>query len=418
MDTESFIDEIIANPLDDSLRLIFADYLEEQGDARAEMIRLQFEMKELDSHDPKWQKLRRREIKLLKAHGGFGRAPAVAKVLGTHGGFVDSVELTVARFVKLQDELFEGAPVRDLHLKSKSKKFDKVRESKWLSQLQGLSVKNNEATDDELIRLVRTASLQNLRTLSLDAVDMTSGVVSELAASPALSGLQHMALKSYRIGSGACAALCESTFVTQLRSLLLTGDQTNESLQMLAESPNTEHLEKLIVTGTWSNTGLVALQSGPYCRKLRSLTLRTHYGGPGFHDGAFLVDAPLPELRELSLGHGINDRILMQIIEGYPELEVLDLGGNLIGDAGARALAQSPLLGSLRKLTLTANQLTPAGARAIAKSPHYRKSLKLYLRSNNFPVSEVKRMKEEFGRTFGNLGQHEEWNYRYRQAGR
>lgn len=418
MNTDPFIAEIIANPLDDSLRLIFADFLEDQGDPRAEMIRLQFEMKELKSHAPQWQKLRRKEIRLLKAHGGFGRVPAGAKVLGTHGGFVDSVELTVARFVKLQDELFEGAPVRNLHLKSKSKKFDKIRESKWLNHLQGLSIRNNEATDDQLIRLVQTPSLKNLKTLTIDAVDMTSRVVSEMATCPTFGSLERLALKSYNIGVDACAAICESDSMIRLMSLLLTGSQTDESLKLLANSANTERLESLILSGTFSNRGLTDLQIGPGCRQIRSLTLRTHYGGPGFDEGTFVVENPLPELRELSLGHGVSDQMLMQIMDGYPNLEVLDLGGNRITDAGARALADSPLLGNLRKLTLTANQLTPTGARAIAESPHYKKSLKLYLRSNNFPVSEVRRMKEEFGRTFGNLGQHEEWNYRYRQAGR
>ena len=79
---QDLIAEIIENPNDEALRLIFADYLEEEGDPRAELIRLQFERQAMPRFDPQRDKLRKRELKILKSHGGFGTTPITIKAAG------------------------------------------------------------------------------------------------------------------------------------------------------------------------------------------------------------------------------------------------------------------------------------------------------------------------------------------------
>ena len=44
MNANHFLHEIAANPDDESARLIYADWLEDRGDARAEFVRVQCEL--------------------------------------------------------------------------------------------------------------------------------------------------------------------------------------------------------------------------------------------------------------------------------------------------------------------------------------------------------------------------------------
>ena len=65
---ESFLNAVYANPDDNNVRLVFADWLDENGDPdRAEFIRLQIEA-ERSGDDPRTTNLRRRAARLLAAN--------------------------------------------------------------------------------------------------------------------------------------------------------------------------------------------------------------------------------------------------------------------------------------------------------------------------------------------------------------
>jgi uncharacterized protein (TIGR02996 family) len=59
-DEEAFIRQILANPSDDSLRLVYADWLEERGDVRGELLRIQTELARMPSKDKRGASLRKR----------------------------------------------------------------------------------------------------------------------------------------------------------------------------------------------------------------------------------------------------------------------------------------------------------------------------------------------------------------------
>ncbi|MEK6236070.1 MAG: TIGR02996 domain-containing protein, partial [Planctomycetales bacterium] len=61
---QAFLEEIVANPGDPAPRLIFADWLEERGDPRAEVIRLQHALLRIPG-PPNRDKLEARMRKLL-----------------------------------------------------------------------------------------------------------------------------------------------------------------------------------------------------------------------------------------------------------------------------------------------------------------------------------------------------------------
>lgn len=59
-----FLEEIRRSPNDDTPRLIYADWLEEQGDVRAEYLRLECEVASLGKHDALYVELRPRLMEL------------------------------------------------------------------------------------------------------------------------------------------------------------------------------------------------------------------------------------------------------------------------------------------------------------------------------------------------------------------
>src|SRR5262245_8986058 len=70
-DTEAaFLRTILADPDDDAVRLVFADWLGEHGQPeRAEFIRLQIERTQRPRNDPQRRQPGERELALLAAHG-------------------------------------------------------------------------------------------------------------------------------------------------------------------------------------------------------------------------------------------------------------------------------------------------------------------------------------------------------------
>jgi uncharacterized protein (TIGR02996 family) len=76
---ESFLEALKADPGDDVTRLVYADWLEEQGDARGEFLRLEVELSRLPDHDERYPAL---EEEL--AHRREPLSPEWVKQAGKH----------------------------------------------------------------------------------------------------------------------------------------------------------------------------------------------------------------------------------------------------------------------------------------------------------------------------------------------
>src|SRR5262245_13568791 len=120
MDERAFLDAILADPDADAPRLVFADWLQENGrPERAEFIRLQIELANLDVTEPRYFRLRRREQELLNAHRAewlrpFGDGDAI--LFTFRRGFVHSALFSSAsEFPDRADELLRQFPLRAVH---------------------------------------------------------------------------------------------------------------------------------------------------------------------------------------------------------------------------------------------------------------------------------------------------------------
>src|SRR5258708_18533071 len=66
---DEFIQTIIANPDDDTPRLIYADWLDEQGEPRGEFIRVQCALATMPEDDPRRWDLELRQTRLYRLYG-------------------------------------------------------------------------------------------------------------------------------------------------------------------------------------------------------------------------------------------------------------------------------------------------------------------------------------------------------------
>ena len=109
----TFLDEIIENPNDDDARLIYADWLEEQGDPRGEFIRVQCELAQTDPLDDEYFDLKDRSNELLDEHEGdwAGELKQDVRKVEFNRGFIDTLTIKARAFIKEADELFRSVPV-------------------------------------------------------------------------------------------------------------------------------------------------------------------------------------------------------------------------------------------------------------------------------------------------------------------
>src|SRR5262245_55108850 len=92
---QGFLQAIVADPEDEGVRLIYADWLEEQGNPRGEFIRLQCELEKLSADDPRRPDLEAREKQLLAEHANEWLGPLRGELVDWrfHRGFVDFVDM-------------------------------------------------------------------------------------------------------------------------------------------------------------------------------------------------------------------------------------------------------------------------------------------------------------------------------------
>jgi uncharacterized protein (TIGR02996 family) len=380
-DDRAFLQDILTHPNDDTPRLVYADWLEETGDperaARAEFIRVQYALQGLPPGDARRPQLEERERDLRAAHEATWATPlrelGQVRAWEFRRGFVEKVTLRAADFLGVADRLFAVAPVRELRLDFDSARYDgtprqrlallrRLAASPHLGRLVGLEI--GSASFDPLGRgevraLAQSDRLVRLRSLALGPRSVSAAAMPELLPAPFLSGLAEFRLD----GGGADLGNGLTRF---LRSPRLGGLGTlalndvplgGEGLSALAESPALANLTSLSLVRAGLTAAALTTLGGVAPARLTALDL----------SGNDLTPAAARALARARL---------------LAHLETLNLGMNRLGDEGVRALSRSPHLAGLVALDLSANQVGPDGAKALAASPHFARLVTLALRTN------------------------------------
>lgn len=351
-----FLPSIIDAPDDDAPRLVFADWLEENGDTeRAEFIRIQCELARLGEDDPRFRRLTARGKELEDEHRVEWQSdlPQFEEIFwgGFHRGFVAAVRVeSVETFAEHADAIFAAAPIREL-------RFHRVFA--------------NEAK-----RIAMTRQLARVQVLDLEDGNMIGNQGAQaLANSPYISGLTVLKLRGNAIGPSGASALARAAHLGPLTDLNLDRNAIyDEGVQAIVESPRMRHLQRLSLG--WTQCGEPAAR----------ILARSSY----------LANLNLLYLSGNQIGdEGVEALAASRHLRGLRELF---LEGNQFGDRGAAALAQSPMLAGIQWLYLKGNRIADDGARRLAESPHLEHVRELVLMENRIGEEGTQVLRGRFGR--------------------
>jgi uncharacterized protein (TIGR02996 family) len=285
-DHAAFLAAVCAHPEDDGPRLVYADWLDEQGDPRGEFIRAQIELERLPPDDASRPRLKARCRELLKRHRSAWLVPGIPD-RSFHRGFVE--ELTVSEPLRLDDVLavFHRTPVRVLQVRRRSLPFPlsdlvgrpEVRSLSWLD-LGGTLV-----GDDGAAAIARSPHLVRLTRLWLNSwMDaeypqrIHAAGAAAVARSGTLSRLTELDLNGNAIGDGGLASLAGSPTLGRLERLVLVNNEIgltgDEAIERLCES---RHLTRLCSVDLRDNPLSHAARAA-LCERFGSGVLLTELG--------------------------------------------------------------------------------------------------------------------------------------------
>jgi uncharacterized protein (TIGR02996 family) len=207
---EAFLQSICENPEDDAVRLIYADWLEENGDPRGEFIRAQVELAQLTADSPRRRELAFRGHQLLEQHGGEWAAPVRPFVEEWHfrRGFIDKMTVSAKTLVEHGEELFRLAPIERFRL---------------------------TGANGDISFLAALPARASITSLDLIANDLPADVLTAIADNPALRNLKRLVLCFNPIGQRGAELLCADSICPVLNEIQCGGNgldrQTRERLE-------------------------------------------------------------------------------------------------------------------------------------------------------------------------------------------
>ncbi|MBA4191115.1 MAG: hypothetical protein C0467_24285 [Planctomycetaceae bacterium] len=313
---QGFLRAIIEAPEDDTARLVFADWLDENGQSeRAEFIRTHIELARSDEADPRRAAWLARLHRLQAANGaawvGFDPKQHPGWERWEWGrGMVESV--SVQNLAALP-ELLERFPIREVVFRVRQMPVG------WG------------------VELARSGVLSRLESVAIEEGDSWRERSDVLAAfDSSLPQLRRMRLRKIRLDSDEWDQLLANC--SGLRSLESDTDGEWPTPSVLQRRlPDLEQLNLGWSLGSWFDEGeLAAFFSGPLLARLVELRLN----GIELTDQVPLFPTRLPNLRRLGLAGRSS-------------------GSACSGGAGLRALIRSGVLSTVSDLDLSYNGLTP-----------------------------------------------------------
>lgn len=351
---------IRARPDEDTPRLIYADWLDENKQPdRAEFIRVQCALARGSEYDANRAELQLREHQLLTASrkSAWGELPVKPVKEKTFArGFVDSISAHAATFLAGAGALFDAVPVRELRPLKIGPAWNQLLASEHLLRLRALDLHSSAISRKRAAELADSPNLAGLHELNLGA-NGTLGAdgLRALLVSPHLRELRTLHLNHCHLDNDALVALAECKSLPNLRHLNLSGNGIGpEGAAHLARSKWLAQLDRLdIEVNPLGDAGALALvEAGLFNRHARLDLLQVALTVEGLR--ALGRSTRLGALRELRAQAADGDG-LAAVAEApaFAHLTALWLiEGTKVTDAGIAALVRSPLAARLRALHL------------------------------------------------------------------
>jgi uncharacterized protein (TIGR02996 family) len=397
-ENNAFLQAILADPDDDTPRLIYADWLEECGGnpAYAEFIRVQCTLARLPDHEDRRADLAAREQLLLEQHEAEWTNPLkpYCKSWVFRRGFVEWVRLRGKYsssidpdFLDCLPEVAARTPIRDISWRATPEDLGRLAASPLLARLSAIDFySNNQCTPDEYLsaiaHLACSPHAAKLSSFRMDGHKIGDGIVRILAAAPALPRLESLDLTEQWLTDAALDLLAASPLGGRLcRFRGMFNPLTLAGVRRLLEPGRLPRLICLDISiDGWSDTEVGSLLETNCLAGLNRLGLNC--GEADQSDGIVWPNAlPLAGLIELFTS-GNLPRLTELILEGI-ELTPAALRALASGLLGRQLVALTmrscqltdqsiplllPLLegGRLRRLGLPYNNLTDGAARDLA----------------------------------------------------
>jgi uncharacterized protein (TIGR02996 family) len=245
-DERAFLDAICAQPDDDTARLVYADWLADNGDAdRGEFIRVEVELARTPRLTDEDERRRRvligRRDELLKKHKTAWLGPFLpyAKENSFARGFVQSLDVPASVFLQHAEGWFALTPLTRVKIIINGRVWDPITASfTWwaeslftsplLARLEALDLENAHLTADNFAHLARQPDLPRLRELNLEGNDLRNEGAIALAGMPQLRGLRSLNLKSNSLTDLGARAIARSEHLAQLSELWISRNSIRE----------------------------------------------------------------------------------------------------------------------------------------------------------------------------------------------
>ncbi len=323
----AFLQDIREHPDDDAPRLVYSDWLADNGDeARGEFIRAQCRGDHAGAsallvlHEPAWR-------------------AGLPKIDGIHWGaftrgFVEGVTAKTTRAYLFNAEaIFAAAPVHRLRILEASRGIEQLAASPHLLALSELNLGNRSG--------------------------VTAAGVRELAWSPNAGSLTSLLLHQNNLGDAGLMPLAFSPHTRGMRELYVSGVGVGDSGAGALASGHLAHLDLLdLRDNNIGDVGAMAMFNWP---GQGPITLQLSNNRIGTRGGEALANTPnLQSLERLHLDHNpVGDRTALALARAPHRhaLRELDLRGCGITDEGALAVANSPLARQLQEVCLMGNPI-------------------------------------------------------------
>jgi len=399
LDQPELLAAIVNRPDAMEVRLIYADWLDENGQPeRAELSRLWVERQlaawpawaaEHQFYDDRVAKLHAqaadRWFSQVSRSVGLPVQPSDL-ILQGFSGCVDSLQASESRFIQVGSLLLHRHPIDSLtlqELRPRTTAFTGANPA--LSGIRHLHLHRQALTLDHAQALARTDQLTSLQTLDLSEAELPAEWVGVVCSAPALSGLRRLRLDSVRSSSRLIPALLERPLAGPLAELSLVGVASDvEAISELSTSRYLQDLETLDLSYNFFGLdGAMLLAESPYLRFLAHLRLdscQLRHRGLSLLANTFY----LTHLHSLSLARNhLNDQCLAALAGwSLSKLQHLDLSINRISRLGLAQLLHSPNFSNLESLDLTGNSLSGEHLRAFVQATRPAHLLQLNLSNN------------------------------------
>jgi uncharacterized protein (TIGR02996 family) len=298
---QAFLQAILAEPEDDTHRLVFADWLEENGRTeRAEFIRLQIERERRPVDDSERLQPGEREQALLAAHREEWLRPLPAWLGGwQYGlqferGFPGRVNCELTDFLSWDESVWQVAPLTTLRLGSmegdggsrsaeaKEPDMRALAAKPELAHLRTLDLTEGWFWVADLRVLFTSPHLTRLRSLYLGDNGLGDEIVRVLAATTTLPSLTDLDLGANQLSDEGAAVLAASPLLGQLTALCLGNSNIGDAgAERLASSPHVSNLAYLaLYCNLIDDRGALALAASPHLARLKGLSLMVNNIGP------------------------------------------------------------------------------------------------------------------------------------------